>query len=67
MCDKAVANHPSTIEFVLECYKIHEMCGKAVKAVNICFLYLILFLIGIKLKKSVTQLLLRTLFYIILS
>ena len=42
--------HLSTIQFVFEYYKTQEMCYKAV---NI-FLYLILFLINIKLKKCVT-------------
>ena len=30
MCDKAVDTHPSTIQFVPECYKIPKMCYKAV-------------------------------------
>ena len=48
MCDRAVNTYPSTIKFVPECFMAHEMCDKAVHR---CFLYLILFLIGIKLKK----------------
>ena len=56
MCDKTVNTHPSTIQFVHECYKPQEMSDKAV---NRCFLYLILFLIGIKLKKCVTELFLE--------
>ena len=51
MYDKAVNTHPSTMQFVPECCKTQEMCAKTV---NICFLYLILFLINIKLKKYVT-------------
>ena len=51
MCDKAVNTHPSTMQFVPECYKTQEMCYKAVYG---CFLYLILFLINAKLKKYVT-------------
>ena len=52
MCDKAVSAHPSTIQFVPECYKTQEMCDKAV---NRCFLYLILFLISKILKKYVRR------------
>ena len=40
--DKAVNSHPCTIHFVPECYKSQGMCHKAV---NRCFLYLILTLI----------------------
>ena len=47
MHDKAVTTQPSTIQFVPECYKTHEMYDKAV---NRSFLYLVLFLICIKLK-----------------
>ena len=60
MCDKAVDTYPSTINFVSECFMTQEMCNKVV---NSCFLYLILFLIGIKLKKCVTELFLKILFY----
>ena len=35
MCHEAVDTHPSTIQFVPECYKTQEMCDKAV---NRCFL-----------------------------
>ena len=51
MCDNGVSTHPSTIQFSPECFTTQEMCDKAV---NRCFLYLILFLINIKLKKYVT-------------
>ena len=51
MCDKAVDTHHPTIQFVPECYKTQEMCHKAAHR---CFLYLILFLIDIKLEKYVT-------------
>ena len=51
MCEKAVENHPSTIQFLPVCYKTQETCYKAV---HIHFLYLILFLINKKLKKYVT-------------
>ena len=34
MCEKAANIHPSTIQFILECYKTQEMCDKAV---NRCF------------------------------
>ena len=51
MCDKAVDTHPFTIKYVPECYKTQEMYYKAVYK---CFLYLILFLINIKLKTYVT-------------
>ena len=64
MCDKDVSIYPSTIKFVPECYKTQEMCDKAV---NRCFLYLIQILIGIKLKKCVTELFLKTLFDSVLS
>ena len=47
MYDKAVNTQPSTIQLVPECYKTHEMYDKAV---NRSFLYLVLFLICIKLK-----------------
>ena len=59
MGDKAVDTHPSTIQFVPEWYRTQEMCDKTV---NRCFLYLILFLISIKLKKCVTELFLKILF-----
>ena len=52
MCDKSVNTHPSTIKFVPECYRTHEMYYKAV---NRCFSCFILFQIGIKLKKRVTD------------
>ena len=61
-CDKAVDIYPPTTKFV-DCMT-SEMCDKAV---NRCFLYLILFLIGIKLKKCVTELFLQILFNSILS
>ena len=51
MCDKAVDTHPSIIKFVPKCYKPYEM---SYKAVHNFFLYFILFLIKIKLKKYVT-------------
>ena len=59
MCNKAVDTHSSTIKFVPECSMTQEMCDKAV---NRYFLYLILFLIGIKLKKYVTELFIKILF-----
>ena len=48
MCDKPVNTYPSTIKFVPECLMTQEMCDEAV---NSCFLFLILFIINIKLKK----------------
>ena len=57
--DKAVNTYPSTIKFVSKCHKTREMRNKAV---NRCLLYLILILIGIKLKKCVTELFLKILF-----
>ena len=60
MCDEAVDTHPSTIKFVPECYRTQEMCYKAV---NKCFLYLILFLIGLKLKNCMTELFLKIFFF----
>ena len=47
MCDKAFDNYPSTIQYVPEYYKTHEMF----KDVS---LYLILFLINIKPEKYAT-------------
>ena len=48
MRNKTVNTHHSTIQLVPECYKTQTRCDKAV---NRCFLYLILFMIGVKLKK----------------
>ena len=59
MCNKAVNAHDSTIQFVPECYKTQIRCDKAV---NRCFLYLILFMTDIKLKKCVTELFLEIFF-----
>ena len=53
MCYNAVSIYPSAIRFVPEYYKTQEMCDKAV---NTCFLYFILFLINISLKKHITKL-----------
>ena len=53
MCDKAVNTYRSTIQFVPECYKAQELCDKAV---NRYLLFLILYPIGIKVKKYVTEL-----------
>ena len=50
ICDKAVDTYLSTIKFVTECLMTQEMCDKTV---NRCFLYFILFLIEIKIKKCV--------------
>ena len=58
MCDKSVNTHPATIEFVPECYKTQQMWDKAVTR---CVFSLILFPIGIKLKKCVTGLFLKLL------
>ena len=30
MCDTAVDTHPSTMQFVLECYKTQEKCHETV-------------------------------------
>ena len=49
--NKALPNYPHALEFVPECYKTQKVCYKALYR---CFLYLILFLINIKLKKYVT-------------
>ena len=59
MRDKVGDTYLCTIKFVSKFYKTQEMCNKAV---NRYFLYLILFLIGIKLKKCVTELFLKILF-----
>ena len=42
--NKAINTYHSTMQFVPECYRIQEMCDKAVST---CFLYLILFPIDI--------------------
>ena len=55
MCDKAVNTHPSTVQ----CFKTQEICDKVVTR---CFLYLILLLIGIELKKYMTELILPIFF-----
>ena len=55
MCDKAVDAYISTIKFVPECFMTLEMCDQAV---NRFFLYLLLFLLNIKLKKCATDMLL---------
>ena len=60
MCDKAVDTHPTILKFVPDCYKAQEICDKAVN--RWVFLYVILFLIGMKLEKCVTELLLKILF-----
>ena len=66
MCKKTVDNYPhalefvpSTIKFVLVCFITQQMCDKAV---NRCCLYLILFLIEIKLNRCVTELFLEIFF-----
>ena len=59
MCDKAVGTYPSAMKFVPRCFITQEICDKLV---NRCFLYLILFLIGIKPKKFVTEMFLKILF-----
>ena len=67
MCYKAILENggtlmyvPHALEFVPECFMTQEIYSKAV---NRCFfLYLILFLIGIKLKKCMTELHLKILF-----
>ena len=64
MCDKAVNTYPSTIKFVPECFMTQKMCDKAV---HTCFLYFIPFLINIRLRKCLTELFLKILFYSILS
>ena len=51
MCDKAISTHPTTMKFVPECYKTQGICYRTIHRY---FLYLILFLINIKLKKYVT-------------
>ena len=56
MCDKVVNTYPSAIKFVSECITTQEMSNKVV---NICFFYLVLFLIDIKLNKWVTELFLK--------
>ena len=53
MCNKSVTTYPSTIELVPEFCKTQEMYDKVG---NSYFLYFILFLIDIKLKKCVTEL-----------
>ena len=75
MCNKAVNNYSHELQFVPECFMTQGMCCKAVntcqcfmtqeyvmKQLTDAFLYLILFLIGIKLKKCVTELFLKIFF-----
>ena len=50
MCNRAVDNCAHALEFVLESCKTQEMCDKAVV---LAILYLIPYLIDIKLKKLV--------------
>ena len=59
MRDKAVDTYPSTIKVVPGCFMAQEMCDKAVER---CFLYLLLFMSSIKLKKCVEELFLKILF-----
>ena len=47
-CHKSVNIYPSTTKFVTECFMTQEMSDKAV---NRCFLYLIVFPMGLKRKK----------------
>ena len=61
MCDKAVSAYPSTIKLVFASLIIQEMYEKAVSR---CFLYFIMFLINIKLKKCMAELLLKILFIV---
>ena len=57
--DNSVDTYPSTIKFASECFMAQEVCDKAV---NRCFLYFIVFLTNIKIKKYVTILFLRIFF-----
>ena len=60
LCDKTIDTHSSTIQFVIECYKTQQMFDEAF---NKCFfLYLFIFLFGLKLKKCVAELFLKILF-----
>ena len=56
MCNKVVDNYPHALEFVPQCFMTQKMCDKVFKK---CFLYLIQFLIDIKLKKCVKELFLK--------
>ena len=58
MRDKAVDTYPSTIKVVPGLFMAQEMCDKAVDG---CFLYLLLFMSNIKLKKWVEELFLKVL------
>ena len=60
MFDKAVNTHPSTTQFIPECYKIKQICNKTVD-VDV-LLFLILFSINTTLKKYVTEFFLRIFF-----
>ena len=59
MCDKDVDTYPSTIKFLLECF-MTQNCE--IKQLIDVILYLSIFLIGIKIKKFVTELFLKILF-----
>ena len=52
-----INTYPSVIQFVTECYKTKKTCDKAVYTF---LLYLILFLIDIRLKQCVIKLFLMT-------
>ena len=57
MGDKAVDTYPSIIEYVADQFITQKMCDKAA---NSCILYLIIFLINIKLTKCVIKFFLMT-------
>ena len=52
MCNEALDNYPHALEFVPECFMTQEIRNKV-------FLYLILFLIDVKIKKCVPVLFLK--------
>ena len=58
MCDKVVNTHPSTIQFVTDCYKTQEICDEAF---NKCFVEVFDIPDWYKTHKSVTVLFLKIL------
>ena len=40
MCDKAVNTYHSKVQFITDCYKNQEICGKAFKKCFFAFTYI---------------------------
>ena len=59
MCNKAVDNYPHALELVPKCYKTQKMCDKTV---DTYLSTMNMFLINLRLKKCVTELILKIFF-----